>query len=194
MLSNGVFNSDNIPPGTPAVSASGTSGAGGIVASSDTSTAIIAQGFQGVGVWAIGGGVNPTGGTLPVTAAAIFAECGPGPGVYAISDSGLGVYAQSTTGTAVSAFAGAAGVALGVEGKIQINPEGHSVGSVTMEAGTKTLTVHNAAATANSLVLLTPYNDPQAFLWIGARNAQSFTIDASKALPTNVIIMFLIIN
>jgi hypothetical protein len=63
------------------------------------------------------------------------------------------------------------------------------VGSVTMAANTRTLTVGNAAATANSLVLLTPLDNPQAFLWIGARSTGSFTIDASQPSPTNVTII-----
>ena len=62
-----------------------------------------------------------------------------------------------------------------------------------MEAGTKTLKVNNAGAPANSLIFLTPLEDPQA-LWIGARKAGSFTIDTSKALPAKVTIVFLIIN
>ena len=63
-----------------------------------------------------------------------------------------------------------------------------------MAAHTKTLTVSNPAATPNSLILLTPLDNPQELLWIGARSAESFTIDASNALPTNVTIMFLIVN
>ena len=63
-----------------------------------------------------------------------------------------------------------------------------------MEAGTKTPKVNNAGAPANSLIFLTPLEDPQAFLWIGARKAGSFTIDTSKTLPAKVTIAFLIIN
>ena len=77
-------------------------------------------------------------------------------------------------------------------GKLEV--QGNSVGSVTMAAATKTVTVSNAAATANSLIFLTPLEDPKAFLWIGARSAGSFTIDASTALPAAVTIGFLIIN
>ena len=67
------------------------------------------------------------------------------------------------------------------------------MGTVTM-GKTTTLTVPNPAATPNSLIFLTPLGNPEAFLWIAARKAGSFTIDASKALPAPVTIMFLIIN
>ena len=79
-----------------------------------------------------------------------------------------------------------------VIGKIEI--QGDPVGSVTMAAGTTTLTVNNAAATANSLIFLTPLNNPQAFLWINTRYAGNFTINASQALLTHATIMFLSIN
>ena len=55
-------------------------------------------------------------------------------------------------------------------------------------------TVNNAAATANSLIFLTPVGNPQAFFWIAATNAGNFTIDASTAVPADVPIGFLIIN
>lgn len=66
--------------------------------------------------------------------------------------------------------------------------------SVAMVKGTKTLTVVTGAATPNSLILLTPLDNPQAYLWISAHNITSFTIDASQKLPADVTIMYLIIN
>jgi len=132
-------------------------------------------------VHAVGGGTSPTV-SPPITEAAIFAEAGPGTGVYGSSQSGIGVTADGGSG----------GVALQVIGKVEV--QGNSVGSVTMAAGTKTLTVPNAAATPDSLIFLTPLDNPQEFLWIGTRNAGSFTISASKALPTKITITFLIIN
>ena len=198
-MANGIFDSN--VSGTPAVSATGTSGADGIDAGSDSGTGVFSISQSGIGVHAVGGGASPTT-TPPLPQAAIFAEGGPGTGVLATSQSGTGVQGQSNTSTGVSgitesgfgvtANGGSGGVALQVIGKVEV--QGNLVGLVTMAAGKKTLTVNNAAATANSLILLTPLNNPQAFLWIGARKAGSFTIDASKALPTNVTIMFLIIN
>ena len=161
-----------------AVTADSSTGPG-VQASSETGVGVRALSLQGTGVHAIGGGTAPSV-NLPV--AAVFAEGGPGIGVAGTTESGVGVTANG----------GSAGVALQVIGKVQV--QGNSVGSVTMAAGTKTLTVTNAAATAGSLICLTPLHNPQAFLWIGARSAGSFTIDASKALPTNVTIVFLIVN
>jgi hypothetical protein len=173
----------------------------GVDASSTNGTGVYAQSSNLLGLHAVGGGATPAV-PPPITQAAIFAEGGPNVGVYATSQSSTGVQGQSDTSTGVSgitesgfgvtANGGSGGVALQVIGKIEV--QGNLVGSVTMAAGKKTLTVNNAAATANSLILLTPLNNPQAFLWIGARKAGSFTIDASKALPTNVTILFLIIN
>jgi len=184
------------------------------------SIGVFAQSQSGIGVHAVGGGATATaGGPLPV--AAVFAEGGPGIGINATSDStaiiatsgsGIGVEAScqngpgiqggsitstgvsgtTESGIGVAANGGSAGVALQVIGKVEV--QGNSVGSITMAKNAKTLTVPNAAATANSLILLTPLDDPQAFLWIGARSAGSFTIEASEALPTKVNIAFLIIN
>lgn len=183
-------------PGVEAISGSGPA----VFAVSDSNSGVYAQSNSGIGVHAVGGGASPT--TPPIPQLAIFAEGGPSTGVLATSQSGTGVQGQSDTSTGVSgitesgfgvtANGGSGGVALQVIGKVEV--QGNSVGSVTMAAGKKTLTVNNAAATANSLILLTPLNNPQVFLWIGARKAGSFTIDASKALPTHVTIMFLIIN
>jgi hypothetical protein len=221
-----------------AVNGAGTNGAAGVTGSSDS----------GIGVHAVGGGASPAT-PPPVTAAAILAEGGPGTGVFATADTGaavnaicntgiavsasgiVGVSANSTTGPGVSstsisgvsvdassergvgvqgssgtsagvsgftetgigvkANGGIGGVALQVIGKVEV--QGNSVGTVTMGT-TTTLTVPNPAATPNSLIFLTPLADPQAFLWIAARKAGSFTIDASKKLPAPVNIMFLIIN
>ena len=194
---------------------------GSVEATSHSNVGVFAQSQSGIGVHAVGGGA--TAATLtPITEGAILAEGGPATGVYATSNSGTGVEASSQSGPGVSgasvsgsgvqgrsdtstgvsgvtesgfgvtANGGSAGVALQVIGKVEV--QGHSVGSVAMAAGTKTLKVNNSAATANSLIFLTPLEDPQAFLWIGARNPGSFTIDTSKALPAAVTIVFLIIN
>ena len=138
-----------------------------IAAVSQSGTGILGVSHSGIGVHAVGGGA--TSRPPPVTEAAIFAEGGPGIGVLA-----------------------SGAVALQVIGKVEI--QGNSAGTVAMAAGATTMTVTNPAATANSLIFLTPLDNPQAFLWVAARNAGSFTIDASGALPTPVTIMFLIIN
>ena len=106
-----------------------------------------------------------------------------GQGLSGNSESGIGVSATAST---------AADVALQVNGRVEV--QGSSAGSVTMAKGTKTLTVSNAAVTANSLIFPTPLGDPNAFLWIGARSAGSFTIDSSTTLPAAVTIGFFIMN
>lgn len=114
--SNGVFIS-NIA-GTPAVSATGTNGADGVDASSDSGIgvsatsssgpAVFAQSSSGIGVHAVGGGASPTSGP---GAAAVFAEGGPHFGVFAtgtsnvitgISSGGIGVNGISTSGMGVT--------------------------------------------------------------------------------------------
>jgi len=158
-MTNGIFNSTVST--TPAVSATGTNGADGIDATTDTGTAVnaLCSGFAlgglqattgiaisatgptgisatsnaqfGIGVHAVGGGATATE-DVPVDQAAIFAEGGPGPGLYATSngssaavngagttgaagvtgssDSGTGVSASSQSGVGVQAEGGPVGV------------------------------------------------------------------------------------
>jgi hypothetical protein len=206
----GAFESSN--PAIPAVSAEGADGADGIIASSDsgravvavsgsgtgviaastsgsgiagssgTGTGVFALSDRGIGVHAVGGGATAAD-PPPVSAAAILAEGGPHTGLSAVTSTGIGISATATS---------PAGLALQVTGKVHI--QGSSVGSVTMAANIKTLKVSNAAATADSLIFLTPLGPPQAFLWIGARSEGSFTIEASEETPNPVTIGFLIIN
>jgi hypothetical protein len=116
-----------------AVTATGTNGATGVSATSDSGTALYASSNTGnalqaatgnegytailaissnqIGVHAVGGGATATGTGhtgkifLPPSSlqAAIFAEGGPGTGVVAASTSGIGVNAQSQGGNAVQA-------------------------------------------------------------------------------------------
>jgi hypothetical protein len=213
----GVFATSDTGPGVFAESRSGVGvhAVGGGAAASATGgleAAILADGGPGIGVWAT------STGTSTESIAGIFSCSGGGAGVSATSISGPGVFAESQSGIGVHAVGGGAtgvatggleaaifaeggpgigvlasgAVALQVIGKIEI--QGNSAGMVAMAAGATTMTVTNPAATANSLIVLTPLDNPQAFLWVAARNAGSFTIDASGALLTPVNIMFLIIN
>jgi hypothetical protein len=101
--------------------------------------------------------------------------------VLANGGAGTGVVAHSDGGTA-----------LRVEGPLQV--AGSAVGQVVSQAGATTMVVSTPAATVNSLVLLTPLENPRAFLWISARAAASFTISASRPLPGNLAIQYLVIN
>lgn len=112
---------------------------------------------------------------------AVLAQGGAGTGVSSSSTSGTGVLAHSDSGTA-----------LRVEGLLQV--AGSAVGQVTLAAGTSSLTVSAPAATAASLVLLTPLGNPRVPLWISARAAGSFTIAAGRPVPTAVTIQYLIVN
>jgi hypothetical protein len=120
-------------------------------------------------------------------------------GAFRGTGSSSGVYGKTFTasGFGVTADGGYyaghdAGVALQViNGPIQV---GYAAGSTTIPAGTTTWEVAHPAVTADSLILLTPYGNPDAFLWISARGAASFTIAASQAVSTAVLIQFLIIN
>ena len=113
-LSSGAGALASSVSGTPAVKATGTSGADGVDASSDSGTAVFAQSGSFNAIHAIGGG----GGT-----SALFAEGGTGFGVFATgnvaidgvgltsgveghSTSGTGVFATSSSGFGVFAQSG----------------------------------------------------------------------------------------
>jgi hypothetical protein len=67
----------------PSVQATGTNGAVGVNASSDTGVGVITQSAAAVGLVAVGGGAVPP---APGAQAAIVAQGGPGYGLYADSD------------------------------------------------------------------------------------------------------------
>lgn len=175
-------------------------GAVGAAAFPVAQAAVLAEGGPGVGIYATSNTVAISGtstGESPFGVdpghIGVQGTCSDGTGVLGVSSTGIGVAAQTDSGIGVSATATTAeGVALQVAGRVQI--QGNSVGTTTLAHGTKTVTVSNPAATADSLIFLTPLEDPQGFLWIGARSAGSFTIDASKAPSADVTIGFLIIN
>lgn len=119
---------------------------------------------------------------------------GPGGrGVVGSSTQGDGVagFARGATNAAVSA-SNPSGVGLRVQGSVQI--QGSAAGSVTLPSGATTATVSATAATAQSLVLLTPLQDPGARLWISGRTAGSFTISASQPVSASLTIQYLVIN
>jgi len=135
----GTFASSVGPaPETPAVKASGTSGAHGVDATSDSgigvsgqsssNTGVLAVSSSGMGLHAVGGGANAT---VPwITEAAIFAEGGPHAGVVAASSSDSGVLSSSDSGTGVSGYSGSgtgvhgssgSGLAGLFDGNVQVN-------------------------------------------------------------------------
>jgi hypothetical protein len=210
---SGVYATSNGGDDASALYAADSTGAAGVTATSDTGIAVSANSQNGIGVQAEGKavgvfakandiGVWAVAGEASSQFVAVLAEggagtavagaSGSGTGVQASSQGGTGLYASTENGTAVTADGGSAGVALQVIGKVAV--QGNSAGTVTMPAGAKTLTVSSAAATPDSLIFLTLLDNPQEFLWIGTRKAGSFTINAGKALPAKITIMFLIIN
>jgi hypothetical protein len=57
------------------------------------------------------------------------------------------------------------------------------------------VTVTTPAATAQSIILFTPLNDPAgAGLWVDARAAGSFTLKANQALANPLTFQYLVIN
>jgi len=78
-----------------------------------------------------------------------------------------------------------------VKGSVHI--EGQAVGQVTLPAGQAAVTVATPAATASSLVLLTPAANPQGQLWVRPA-AGSFTIEASTSPAQDVPIAYLVIT
>src|SRR6266699_2630686 len=85
--------------GVPAVQATGTSGAYGVNASSDSGIGLYTQSGSGIGLLAVGGGASSS---LPkVRSLAIYAEGGPSYGLFATSDGSTGVYGQSNSSTGV---------------------------------------------------------------------------------------------
>src|SRR6266699_7274782 len=85
--------------GVPAVQATGTSGAYGVNASSDSGIGLYTQSGSGIGLLAVGGGASSS---LPkVRSLAIYAEGGPSYGLFATSDGSTGVSGQSNGSTGV---------------------------------------------------------------------------------------------
>jgi hypothetical protein len=130
----------------------------------------------------------------------VSATSASGVGVLGQSNgSGFGVDASSASGTALRARAGTANkVALVAQGLLQLQPSpaggASPVGQVTLPSGTTSVAVTTPAATPQSTILLTPLNNPHAWLWVSGRTAGSFTVRASAAPPNNVAIQYLIIN
>jgi hypothetical protein len=173
----GVFSSS--VAGTPAVSATGTNGADGVDASSDSGTGVSASSINGSGV--SGFSKNGTG---------ISGLTTSGTGVSGSSPGGTGVFGFTKFGIGVVA-SGGFGTALQVQGHIQV--QGDAVGQVTLPKGSTSVSVSSSAATPTSNVLLTPLSNPEVMLWV-TRAAGSFTINAFPAPRDEVNIAFLIIN
>src|SRR5205085_11474688 len=100
-------------------------------------------------------------------------------GIQGVSLRGVGIVAISN------------GTALLVMGHVQVQSD--AVGQATLRAGKTSVTVKTSAATTNSNVLLTPLADPKANLWVTPATG-SFTIHASAAPSSDLLIAFLIIN
>jgi hypothetical protein len=69
-----------------------------------------------------------------------------------------------------------------------------ATGQVVLPRGARHLVVRDSAATATSLILLMPLSDPYGSLWISARAAGRFTINASGPLPAAVTLQYAIVN
>ena len=113
-----------------------------------------------------------------------------GAGVLA-AGSTVGVQAHSQNGIGLHARSDQ-GVGLRVEGQVQIASP--AVGQVQTKGGEKVLQVVAEAATEQSTILLTPLSNPGAFLWIAERRPKAFVIEASQPLPPQLSIQYLIIN
>jgi hypothetical protein len=198
-----------------ATNASHNDGANGVQGISDTGDGVFgASGFTGTGVegFSYGGpGVAGTthsastygvlGSNLSVSASGIAVlghsddgalGLGPGIGVKGESGSGVGVHAFCQTGTALRAQCTASsGVAIRAEGLLQVT--GAAVGQITLAAHTSAVTEISGAATPNSIIVLTPLDDPDTRLWV-SRAAGSFTIHASTPPHSSVSIAYLIVN
>jgi len=175
LATNGNFNSST--PGVPGVLVTTTNGAEGVKITSDGA---------GVDVYsATAEGVKAISNS-PASAA-----------VYAKSTYGPGVWAESQNAEGVKAISDAlGGVGLSVQGRVVLgaNPAGTSaVGQVTMPTGAWHFTVSSSAATAQSMILLSPTSDPKTRLWATSAT-DSFTIYANFTLPAPVTINYLIIN
>lgn len=183
---------DTSPVSPAAIFAAGGSGCG-VVATSNNNAAVFAISTSGPAIIASTEGLAPGVSVTTDTAIGVEVRSNTGTAVVGSTVTSTGVAGSTDTGIGVSANGGTAGIALQVVGKIEV--QGNSAGQVTMPAGKKTLNVSNAAATANSLIFMTPLETPtQAFLSIGARSAGSFTIDASTAQTKPTTIGYLIIN
>lgn len=158
----------------------------------------VGNGIHAVSGAALGNGQAPR-------PAAVFAEGGEGDGVYAAGTSGNGLVASSVSGCAVdgSSVEGigvraraehASGIALAIEGRIRLR--GCAVGEVCLPAGERTLTVPTEAAGPDSLILLVPLDDPgdAQRIWIAARRAAQFVIEASAPARSAIRLQYLVIN
>jgi len=78
-------------------------------------TGVQAASTTGIGVHAVGGGASPAS-PAPISQAAIFAEGGPGDGVYATSSTSNGVFGTQTSATGDDEDAGVFGSSLALNG------------------------------------------------------------------------------
>jgi hypothetical protein len=185
----------------PAVTTTGTNGAVGVQATSDSGNGVHASSSSFDAIHAIGNTSGRSG---------VFAEGGAGFGVYATSNTSIGVFgfsqsgigkeAQSTSGDVFHAFTAGGGAAVTAQsgsgpalvaiGSVHI--QGNSVGQATLPAGTTSVTVTTSAATTSSIIMLTPLSKPKT-LWVTRANG-SFTIHASASSTSNIVIAYLIVN
>ncbi len=186
----GNFSSSNAS--IPAVTATGTNGAVGAQATSDSGNGLYASSGSFDGIHATSGGTGRSG---------LFAEgVSGGYGVYSKCRGGTALVGEGGSGTGLLAYSLGGGygvvaqsdhIALQASGHVQI--QGDAVGQATMAAGATSVTVTTTAATTASNVLLTPLGKPRGSLWV-TRAAGSFTIHASASQTANLAIAYLIIN
>ena len=118
--------------------------------------------------------------------AAVLADGGVTYGLYATNSNG-----SVPTILASNTAANGSGVALNVQGHMQV--KGNSVGQATIAAGHTSVTVTTSAATTASNVLLTLLSMYKGTLWVTLA-AGSFTINCSAAPTSSIKIAYLIIN
>lgn len=156
----------------------------GIYGEGDTGTAVRGGTSSGIAVQATANGSTFNGAGALNTA--VLADGGVTYGLYATNSNG-----SVPTILASNTAANGSGVALNVQGHVQV--QGNSVGQATIAANSTSVTVSSSAATTSSNILLTPLGNPKSNLWV-TRAAGSFTIHIGKALTGALTISYLIIN
>ena len=156
----------------------------GIYGEGDTGTAVRGGTTSGIAVQATANGSTFNG--AGAMNAAVLADGGVTYGLYATNSNG-----SVPTILASNTAASGSGVALNVQGHVQV--VGNSVGQATIAAGHTSVTVTTSAATATSNVLLTLLSKYKGTLWVTLA-AGSFTINCSAAPTSPIKIAYLIIN
>jgi hypothetical protein len=164
----------------------GSYGAYGVLGSSRSSSGVHGDSGAGPGSAGVSGtGSNATLGTR-VAGTSLSTKDGKEVWAYSTglkgqSSSGVSVEGASDSGPGVRASS-PGGVVLQVQSRVQV--QGSALGTTTLPAGSVRTAIITSAATANSLVLLTPYTDPVRPVVRMRATAGSFTICTSAPVGT----------